>query len=185
MIRQLFKESLIYAASSALSRGISLLLVPFYTRVLAPADYGMIDILAVIGTLVNIVIVMEISQGVARFFPAAHDQRERIGYAATALWFTVATYSGFFLVAAAFLSSLSAWLLESDQRWPVLLVAITAMWTGGVFYLLQNQMRWQSQAAHYAIVSIIATVVTASVSLVLIFKYDFGVGGVFWGSVAG
>ena len=185
MIRQFFKESLIYAASSMLARGISLVLVPFYTRVFAPADYGMIDILAVIGGLVNVMVVMEISQGVARFFPAAHDQRERIGYAATALWFTVAGYSVFFLVAAAFSADLSAWLLESERQRPVFLVAITSMWAGGIYYLLQNQLRWQLQARRYAIVSVISAAVTAGVSVVLVFVFDFGVKGVFWGSFAG
>ena len=185
MIRQFFKESLIYAGSSALARGISFVLVPFYTRVFSPADFGMIDILAVVGGLVNVVIVVEITQGVARFFTAAQSQRDRVGYAATALWFTLAVYSAFFVAAAIFSAQLSAWILESEQQQPVFLVAIASMWAGGIYYLLQSQLRWQLQPRRYAIVSIFSTLVTTAGSVVLVFGLEFGVSGVFWGSFAG
>ena len=108
MIRRFFQESVVYALSSVLTRGIGLLLVPFYTRVLAPADYGAIEILAVVGGLVNIVVAVEISQGMARYFAASRDERERASYAATALWFTIATYSAFFLLAAGKLAGTNA-----------------------------------------------------------------------------
>ncbi len=185
MIRRFFKESLIYAASNILARGISFVLVPFYTRVFSPADYGMIDILAVVGALVNVMIVVEITQGVARFFTAAQGQRDRVGYAATALWFTIAVYSVFFIAAAVCSARLSAWILESDQQQAVFLVAIASMWAGGIYYVLQSQLRWQLQPRRYAIVSIFSTLVTTAGSVVLVFAFDFGVSGVFWGSFAG
>ncbi len=185
MIRRFFQESAIYAASSVLTRGIALLLVPFYTRVLTPADYGAIEILVVVGGLVNIVAAMEISQGMARYFAADSDERERAGYASTALWFTIAAYTAFFLLAAAGSAHIAAWILESAQRQPVFLAAAASLWANGIFLLLQNQLRWQFQVVRYAIVSIVMTLTSTAVSVLLVLGLDSGVIGVFWGTFAG
>ena len=44
MIKQFLKDSLVYAAASLLSRGLSFLLVPFYSRYLSKQDFGLLDI---------------------------------------------------------------------------------------------------------------------------------------------
>ena len=44
MIKQFLKDSLVYAVASLLSRGLSFLLVPFYSRYLSKQDFGLLDI---------------------------------------------------------------------------------------------------------------------------------------------
>ena len=47
-IRALAKESLIYGVSSIASRFLNFLLVPFYTHVMAPAEFGVVNIVVVV-----------------------------------------------------------------------------------------------------------------------------------------
>ena len=70
MLRKLFKDSVIYTIPILISKGIGILIIPIYTRILSVSEYGNLDLLLVIANLVNLVVAFEISQGVARFYSA-------------------------------------------------------------------------------------------------------------------
>ena len=46
MIRALWRDGVVYAAGTVLSRGIALLLLPLVTRVLTPSEYGAFDLIS-------------------------------------------------------------------------------------------------------------------------------------------
>ena len=68
ILRQALGHSLQYGAASLVSRAASLFLVPVYTRVLAPTDYGQLDLLTAFGSLMQLTVALEISQGLARHY---------------------------------------------------------------------------------------------------------------------
>ena len=68
MIHALWRDGVVYAAGTVLSRGIALLLLPLVTRVLSPAEYGALDMIVTIGVLINLVVPLETSQALARFW---------------------------------------------------------------------------------------------------------------------
>ncbi len=183
--RRFFKHSAVYGATNILSRGISLLLLPFYTRVLSPSDYGIIDILAVFATLVYLTVALEISQGVARYFTDSKDSGEKIAYASTALWFSATVYTLFTLIVFASSAKLVQWILESQEHEPIFQIAVLSIWGRGIFYLAQNQIRWQLQPKLYAISSIFFTLVSTGMTVLLVLGLRLGVIGVFYGQLTG
>jgi O-antigen/teichoic acid export membrane protein len=157
----------------------------FYTRVLAPADYGIIDILNVLTTLLNFIIALEISQGVAIYYSEAKTDSERVAYASAALWFTVITNSLFLIVALALSKPLSLLVLGADNLQSVFQAAALYMYGNGIFYLLQNQLRWQLKPKLYAVSGIVFSLVSAATTTILLFYFNSGVIGVFYGLFAG
>ena len=78
MLSRFLRDGAVYGAAGVLARGISFFLLPLYTRALAPADYGAVDMLTMLVTLANLSVALEISQGLARFYPdAATDDARR------------------------------------------------------------------------------------------------------------
>ena len=67
MIREFIKSSSVYSVPSLISQGISFLLIPIYTRILNPSDYGFLDLIIVFATLANLTVPLQISQGLAFF----------------------------------------------------------------------------------------------------------------------
>lgn len=185
MFRQFFKDSVIYGFSSILTRGVILLLLPLYTRVLSPVDYGIIDVILVLTNLINLTIALEISQGLARYFPEVKSKSERIGYASTALWFTVAVYTLFAALALPSATTLSYWILDSPEYRSIFQISVFAIWSNGIFYLTQNQLRWELKPKLYATTSIISTFVLTGTSVILVLGIDLGVIGVIYGQFAG
>ncbi len=185
MLKQLLKDSFVYGLSNVVSRGIALFLLPLYTRVFSPTDYGIIDILNIVATLVNLTVALEISQGVARYYADSGSESDRVTYVSTALWFSMFMY-GLFVVAALWFSEpLSHLVLDSNSSQTVFQIAVLSMWSTGIFYFLQQQLRWQLLPWYYAVASILFTLVSAGIAIVLILVFDSGVVGVFYGLLVG
>lgn len=180
MIRALWRDGVVYAASSVLSRGIALLLLPLVTRVLSPAEYGALDLIVTLGVLVNLVVPLEISQALARFWNDRAEGEPRRRLAGTAWTFTLASHAAF-AAACAFVAAPIALALLGDAGYaPAVRAGGCAIALNGIFYLLQNQFRWELRPRAYAAVSV--GYAMANLVLVAVFTWGIraGLEGVLW-----
>lgn len=75
--RKLGGEALIYMLGMLLARAASLIMLPVYTRVLTPADYGVLQLLDMTSDVVAILVSAGCTAGVMRFYFKAQAERER------------------------------------------------------------------------------------------------------------
>ena len=185
MIRAFFRDSLIYTVPTLLSRGLLIFLVPLYTRVLSPIDYGAFDMLMVFGSLANLTIALEVSQGVARFYTAEEDQWKKVQYASTAFWFTLFCYTLFLIATILLAPLLSMFIIGRADLDTIFRLGMVYIWANGIFYLVQNQFRWELRSKQYAISSVLVTLTTASLAVTLTYCLRWGLFGVLLGMLGG
>ncbi len=185
MIKKVFRDSAVYTVATVLSRGISLVLLPLYTHSLSPNDYGSLDLLTVLAALVHLTIALEISQGIARFFPEAETHAERVSYASTALWFTLAIYSVFAALGLIFSRELSTLILDTPSQQGIVQIALVNLWLTGILYRTQGQLRYQLRPVAYSVVSILQILVTAGGTLLFLIHFELGIYAVFIGQILG
>ena len=185
MIKQLLRDSLLYLVPNLLARGIGLILLPIYTRYLSPADYGVVELLAILYALLNLVLPLEISQAVARFSPDASVRAAKSVLVSTAFWFTFIGFAAWFALTVAFPVELARIILGVDGDPFLLPTAAAAMLVNALLYLAMNQLRWNLQQNSYVAVSLLFAIVTAIVSVTLIVGFRFGVYGMILGQFAG
>lgn len=75
--RKLGAEALIYMLGMLLSRTASLIMLPVYTRLLTPADYGVLQLLDMTADVAAILVSAGCTAGVMRFYFKAQVERER------------------------------------------------------------------------------------------------------------
>lgn len=185
MLRRFISDSLIYAIPTFVSRGLALLLVPLYTRILSPADFGALDMLLIFGALVNLTVALEVSQGVARFYAEEQDPRSKRVYASSAFWFTVGCYALFMLLAWAYSPALSTWVTGQDGLVSAFRIGVFYIGINGIFYLLQNQFRWELSSRRYAETSLLSTGATAAAAVWFAYGLGWGLSGLLWGMAVG
>lgn len=185
MLKRFFKDSLVYSFNNIIQKGISLFLVPVYTRIFSPTDYGIIDIITVLTTLVNLTIALEIGHGVARYYPEAKNKTDKIAYASTALWFTAAIYTIFFTLGLLFSDHLSAWVLGKEGQISLFRIALLSIYLSGIFNLVQNQLRWQLRSKQYSIVAISSSLLTVLLKIIFVVFLSLDLFGVFYAIVIG
>lgn len=87
---QLASESLVYGLSSGLSAFLNVLLVPIYTRVFAPAEYGEMSLVVATMTLASILVVLSLDSAAHRWFWDTGDTADRKATLASWVWFQLA-----------------------------------------------------------------------------------------------
>ncbi len=185
MVKRFLRDSVVYSLSTFISRGISFFLIPIYTRVFSPEDYGIIDIMAIFASIIHLTVALEISQSVARFFADAGSLTEKKSYASTALWFTAFSYLLFYIFVLVFAQPASFLILGMENANGLFLVGSFSIVCSGLFNFLNNQLRWQLQSLHNMISSLIMTIVSIFVTLTIVVGVNQGIIGVFWGQITG
>lgn len=84
-IKNLVHHSFVYWIGVMLAKIVGFLLIPIYTRYLTPADYGTIELLFLTADVAALVICMQMSQGVFRFYHQYETQNEKSRLISTAL----------------------------------------------------------------------------------------------------
>jgi O-antigen/teichoic acid export membrane protein len=177
VLKRLASDVVIYGLSSALARSVGLLLLPLLARHLTPAEYGTAELLAVCFVLANLVLPLEVTQAVARFFGDAAGPREREDYAWTAFWFTAGVFAALVLVVGAAPEPLARALLGSEEYADVLRIAALAMGGQALLYVVQGQLRWALQPLALAVLNLCAAAVAALAAVVLVGLLHGGLAG--------
>jgi O-antigen/teichoic acid export membrane protein len=76
-IKNLVQHSFIYWLGVILAKVVGFLLIPIYTRYLTPADYGTMELLFLTADIAALIIGMQISQGVFKFYHQYETQKEK------------------------------------------------------------------------------------------------------------
>ncbi len=185
MLHRLGIDSVVYGGASLVVRGLQIFLIPIYSRALGSDDYGVIEIVAIAGALVNLTVALEISQGMARYIADAQDEPARRAFASTAIGFAVLAYAVFALAVAAFADGLAPWLFDGKAPPKTFALAAAAIAVNGVFVIVQDLLRWQLRPGSYLVASLAYALGSAGVGIWLVAVQGIGVAGVFWGQLAG
>jgi O-antigen/teichoic acid export membrane protein len=183
MIRKFFKDSVIYSISGFLTKGISLILFPIYTRVFTPHDYGLIDYVAVLGSVVAVSVALEVTQGLAIYYAEASNESEKKEYSSTAIWFTLFCYTLFLIVVFVFRRQFAALLFDDESFVNIVLLAAITFWSSGLVYAVQNQLRWELKSVLSAKFSLFITIASIGSTIFFVLLLRQGVSGALWAQI--
>lgn len=183
MIRAVLTDSLIYGLATILSRGLAILTVPFYTRMLSPADFGVLDLVSTLAVLVMIVVPLEVGQGLARLWGDEEEAEGQRRLAGTAFWFSALAYVMFALLSLALSPWLSDLLQLTPQQRPALQLGLVVAAATGLFFALQNQFRWELRSREFAGTSLLYAVLMVGLGVLLGGVLGLGLGGILTGQL--
>lgn len=177
MIRRALIDSVIYAVAAVLSRILTILQVPMFIGIVSVKDFGLLDIVLVAVNLLNLTVAFEISQGVAIYFSESKSEKEKVAFASTSLWFTLACYIAFTLVAWPFADELFHTLLGERARPELAELFLMLTFASGIFLLTINQLRWMLSAKRYFVASLLYAVLNIGFSCFYVYYQDAGAAG--------
>ena len=186
-LKQLGKDSVVYGLGAVLAKGVGFLLLPIYTRVFTPEDYGAITMLTVIGSFLGAFLAMGMDASQSFFFnEQKKDGPEAQARLVTAiLQWRLAWGSLLVLVSFLFIPLLNA--VFFDGR--LTPSHFAAAFAGTMFAQLLNQSaevyRLLYRPWPYLAVTLGNTLVSAAVAVTLVVWLDWGILGYFVGFASG
>jgi len=182
---RLGRHSLIYGIGGLVSRVVAVLLLPVYTHYLTPADYGKIETLIALTTVLGIVLRAGISSAFFRFYFDATDPAARRTVLRTSFWFTMGGGTLGLALLLAFADPISDLLFGTTNAANLVRAAGVALWATVNYEQLTSLFRVEERSVAFVCASLANVFLTIAITLVLVVWLEKGAVGVIVGNFSG
>ncbi len=176
-IKNLSKDTLIYGVGTVLQKIIGFILLPFYTRALAPSDYGVLDTLTTLTFFVGTIFGLGLGGATSRYFFIAESEEEKKRLLYTSATIRLISFTIPMLFFVFFSSKISLLLFDTDEY------SLVVLFTGFLFYFVTQQeiqsqiFRFYREAIKFNIVALSRTVIYPASGILFVVVLRWGVLG--------
>ena len=184
-LKRLGKHSVIYGLGGLVSRILAVILLPLYTRYLSPSDYGKVETLIALTTVVGIALSAGIGSAFFRFYFDSPEPAARRRVLRTSFWFIMGMATLGLVVGVALASDISQLLFGTSKDAELVAASFVGLWAGMNWTQLTNLFRVEERSAAFVSASIANILVTVGATLILVVALDKGPIGVIVGNFTG
>jgi O-antigen/teichoic acid export membrane protein len=188
MLRQLLtlaRHSAIYGLGGLVARILAILLLPLYTRYLTNADYGAIETLIALSTVLAVFLRLGTQSAFFRFYFDSPDPGEKLVVVRTAFWFTMTAATVGLVGGLVFAAEISQLLFDSGDRADLVRAAFVGLWAQMNYGQLTSLFRVEQRSSSYVIASLANVLITIGATVVLVVPFHKGPLGVIVGNFTG
>jgi O-antigen/teichoic acid export membrane protein len=184
-LKRLGKHSAIYGLGGLVSRILAVLLLPLYTRYLSPSDYGKVETLIALTTVIGIALRMGIHSAFFRFYFDSPDPAARRLVLRTSFWFTMAMATAGLVGGLILAEPIADLLFGSSDDSELVLAAFVGLWAGMNYEQLTSLFRVEERSVAFVSASLANIFLTIGATLLLVVALDKGPIGVIVGNFTG
>jgi len=177
-LRELVQHTAVYSLGPVLGQVAAFLLLPLYTNLLSPADYGTLEIIVLVSIFLNVFLGLQIVTQVLRSYHAAEHEDDRRQAVSTAIVLTGVLTAAAVVPADVFRRHISVALFGTDAHAPLLRVGLWSMVASNVFTAALAYLQARKMSRAYTIISVAQVVCTLSLNLVFVAGLALGVEGI-------
>lgn len=178
-IKRLTRQTLIYGTGNVLTRFITFLLLPLYTHVLSPDEYGLVTLVYVFLGFMNIVYHYGLDAAFMRQYSEAKDDDEKRQLFSTAVWLSVGS-SGLLSLIILSLSKPIAFSLLADSHYSHLFrLAAGILFLDALGHIPFASLRMQEKAGVFISIKLLNVITTLGLNIYFVAILHRGITGIF------
>ncbi len=182
--RRVLSAGGLYALASFAQRGVSFLLLPVYTRFIAPAEYGVLELLGALTSVLYALLLLGLPPAVIKCYNRdCKTDEERRGVLLTALLLDVPalTLGGGLLILGA--EQVGAFLIGQDGTADLIRLVVTTGIVSSLIAIALAGLRAQERALAFSVLSFAQFVLAILLNIVFVVHFGLGMRGVLWGNL--
>ena len=185
--KQLGKDSIVYGIGGILAKSIGFFLLPVYTRVFTPADYGTITMIGVMSSLLGSLLVMGMDSAQSFYFFEQKEkgQKAQAKVVTAILQWRISWGAGMVLLATLVSPLLNKFFFKGELRWEYFAVAFVGTFFAQIMGQSAEVFRLLYRPWKYISITMGQVLCSAVIALTLIIIFGFGILGFFIGALAG
>src|SRR3990170_3729289 len=177
-IKQLTKDTAIYGISTIVGRFLTFLLVPFYTNIFSPDDYGVIANLYIFIAILNVIYIYGMDAAYLKFASDKNGTSEKDNFSTPYL--AVMIVSLFLSLLIALLGKEIISLLEVPKRYSYLIYYTSLiLFVDALSAIPFIKLRIERKAKKFATFKIINILTNVFLNLILVLYFKWGIEAVF------
>jgi O-antigen/teichoic acid export membrane protein len=182
---ELARHSAVYGLGPLVARFLAVLLLPVYTRYLSPSDYGLIETLIALWTVLSVLLAAGVKSAFFRFYFDEADEAGRRRVIRTAFWFTMASGTAGLAAGLALATPISELLFATDEHADLVRATFIGIWAHVNYEQMTALFRVEQRSTAYLIATVINVVITVALTVLLVVVWEVGPIGVIVGNFAG
>ena len=164
---------------------MGLITLPIFTRVFVPAEYGVIELITTIASLLSLFLILAMDSAATRSYFDASTKQHRREVISTGLWFLI-VWNLLIVVIILFCSRwISSLAFRTSQYTDLLKIAFITIPLSILVAYSQNTIRLHFSPWKFTIISLLSGVLTVGLSILFVLKFEMGLWGYFVGILAG
>src|SRR5574338_137346 len=177
-LKELTKDTAIYGISTMLGRFLNFLLVPFYTNVFLPSEYGVVNILYSYIAIFNIIFLYGMDSAFLKYaaFKDIGDDKENFSIPYISVFISSVLLVGFILL---FKNPIAAFLdVGENQTYLIVLSALILFFDSNVVIPFLK-LRLERKAKFFSMLRVANILINISLNIILIVKLKWGIEAIF------
>lgn len=175
--KELAKNTAILTIGKMCTQFVSFLLLPLYTAILTPAEYGIVDLFATYVSLILPLVCWQLDQGIFRFMLDVRSEKEKIQELFSSIFFLNLLQCVLFSVVFILVSPV----IKSEYKYYLLFNVIFNVYSG----LFMQFARGLGKMVNYSISSFLTAASTVLLNVVFIAVLRLGAHGMFFATLLG
>lgn len=182
-LKFLMTHSSIYGLGAVVSRIVSFLLLPLYTRYLTPTDYGVLETIDISNGVIGVVVTVGIAMALSRFYYESEEMRERNRVVST----TFITYGVIGLCCVPVLMSictpLSVLLFQTEEYGYYFRIGLLTLVVGALVDIGMVYLRVIKKPVIFISITLSRMIFLILLNVLFIVYYKLGVLGILYSSL--
>jgi O-antigen/teichoic acid export membrane protein len=182
-LKELTKDTAIYGISTMLGRFLNFILVPFYTNVFSPADYGVVILIYSYIALFNIIFIYGMDSAFLKYaaFKDIGDEKDNFSTPFMSVLFTSVVFCGSLILLKQPIANFVE--LPQNLNYLIILSALILFFDANAVISFLK-LRLERKAKLFSFIKIISIVFNISLNVFLILKLKWGIEAIFISNLA-
>ena len=177
------RHTLIYGAGMMLTRAVSFIMLPVYTRFLTPADYGVMELIGMTLDIISIVAGAKLALGIFRYYHKAEGERDKNAIVSTALVALGSSYGVIGAITYALAQQLSLLVFTSPRYTPLIQLAAITLALQGLQLVPLSYARLRERSVLFVVANSLKLALQLGFNIYFVVYQGMGVRGVFLGNL--
>lgn len=178
-LRQLASESLVYGIAGIITRFLSVFLVPLYTRIFSPSDYGILSLVLASISLVKIFTVLALDNSAHRWYWDTEDEGDRKRTLSSWLWCQLATSTVAMILIVLFAGPLARAITVQTETAKYFILAALTLPLSVPETVVVNWLRMQRRPWVTVFYTLAINLTNVMLTIILVIKLNAGLTSVF------
>lgn len=178
-LKQLVSDSLIYGLSGVVAKMIGIFLIPLYTRLFLPEDYGIINLINTTFFLISLLVVCGLDSAVARWFYDSSEEKDQKKTFAAYIWFQLLIAIVFCSIIITYSSSISKTFFKDAGKPIYFVLPALSLITNILPSVLINWYRLHRRPIATVTFTIAQTITTIALTILFVIVFRWRITGVF------
>jgi O-antigen/teichoic acid export membrane protein len=180
---ELGKDTVVYGFMAGVSSVTGLILLPLFTRVFSTDQYGVIDIVATLTSILSIFARLSLPSAITRYFYEKKEALDRNSFISTLLAFVLVVSAGLVIVGGMFSNTIASLFLRNKEFGLFVFLGFVSAAFSALSSLPQMVLRMERRIVRFNLLNILYSVFYVGLALYLVFAQSQGLTGVFAASV--